>query len=79
MLLKRIDEGLNPTTPQNDAGIRIEPATSVPTAMGTHFMATRVASPPDEPPKSKNQTKKYARKIAVLHLLSNSINQNSLV
>ena len=50
LILNRPEEGLKPTIPQKAAGIRILPATSDPTAMGTHFMATRLASPPDDPP-----------------------------
>ena len=43
--------GLNPTIPQKAAGIRIDPPISLPKAIGTHFMATRAASPPEDPPK----------------------------
>jgi hypothetical protein len=49
--------GLNPTTPQNDAGIRMDPATSVATAKGTHSIATKAASPPEDPPVQERLTK----------------------
>lgn len=42
--------GLNPTTPQNAAGILIEPAVSDPMENEAHRVATATASPPEEPP-----------------------------
>eukprot|EP00955_Chlamydomonas_euryale_P084921 364027-Chlamydomonas_euryale.AAC.13 len=42
--------GLRPTTPQNAAGMRIEPPPSVPTAIGHSPAATAAAEPDDEPP-----------------------------
>ena len=39
-----------PTTPENDAGMRIEPAWSPPIAMSTSPAATTAALPVDEPP-----------------------------
>ena len=42
--------GLKPTTPQQAAGMRIEPAVSVPIAMRTMPAATAAADPPLEPP-----------------------------
>ena len=42
--------GLNPTTPQNAAGMRIEPPPSPPSATGPANAATCAAAPPDEPP-----------------------------
>ncbi len=39
-----------PTTPQCDAGWRIEPPVSLPNAIGTMPAATAAAEPPDEPP-----------------------------
>ena len=42
--------GLNPTTPQNDAGMRIEPPASVPVATGTAPDATVAPEPALEPP-----------------------------
>jgi hypothetical protein len=47
---RRVDVGLKPTIPQKAAGILSDPATSLPIASGTHSMATKAASPPDEPP-----------------------------
>ena len=48
--LRRVDVGLNPTTPEKHAGIRMDPATSLAAAKGTQPMATNAASPPDDPP-----------------------------
>src|SRR5687768_2898794 len=42
--------GFNPTTPQNDAGCRIDPPVSEPNASGTHWAATAAADPPLDPP-----------------------------
>ena len=42
--------GLCPTTPQNAAGIRIEPPPSVPRAIGVAPYATEAPAPPDDPP-----------------------------
>ncbi len=42
--------GFNPTIPQNDAGSRIEPPVSEPSAQGTIPAATAAADPPLEPP-----------------------------
>ena len=42
--------GLNPTTPQNAAGIRIEPPPSVPMATGPAPAATVAPDPALEPP-----------------------------
>jgi hypothetical protein len=42
--------GLNPTTPQKDAGMRIEPPASVPVAMGTAPAASVAPEPALEPP-----------------------------
>ncbi len=42
--------GLRPTSPQQAAGIRIEPPPSLPWAIGTMPAATAAAAPPDEPP-----------------------------
>ena len=39
-----------PTTPQKDAGWRIEPPVSLPSAAGTMPAATAAAEPPEEPP-----------------------------
>ena len=42
--------GLCPTTPQQAAGMRIEPAPSVPSASGPTPAAIAAAAPPEEPP-----------------------------
>ena len=42
--------GLRPTSPQHEAGMRIEPAPSPPWAAGTMPEATAAADPPDDPP-----------------------------
>src|SRR5712691_7103817 len=42
--------GLIPYTPQQEAGTRIEPPPSLPTASGPIPAATWAAAPPDEPP-----------------------------
>src|SRR6476620_4025043 len=42
--------GLSPTSPQHDAGIRIDPPRSLPSASATIPDATAEALPPDEPP-----------------------------
>ena len=41
---------LRPNSPQQDAGMRIEPAPSEPSAAGTMPAATAAAEPPLEPP-----------------------------
>ena len=42
--------GLSPTLPQNAAGMRTDPAPSVPTLSGPRPAATAAAVPPEEPP-----------------------------
>jgi hypothetical protein len=42
--------GLRPKSPQNDAGMRIEPPPSPPAAAGTMREATAAADPPLDPP-----------------------------
>ena len=42
--------GLSPNTPQQEAGIRMEPPPSPPCAIGTSPAATAAAEPPLEPP-----------------------------
>ncbi len=42
--------GLSPTSPQSDAGIRIEPPPSVAVAIATRPAASAAAEPPLEPP-----------------------------
>ena len=46
----RPHDPLNPYTPHQAAGIRMEPPASVPSAKGTNPSATAAALPPDEPP-----------------------------
>ena len=48
--LMRPREGLRPTRPQQEAGMRIEPPPSEPWASGTRPAATAAAEPPEEPP-----------------------------
>ena len=43
-------DGLNPTSPVCEAGRRIEPPPSVPTAAGTRPAATLATAPPLDPP-----------------------------
>src|SRR5690348_13981050 len=43
-------DGLTPTSPQQDAGTRIEPPPSLPCASGNSPPATAAAAPPLEPP-----------------------------
>jgi hypothetical protein len=45
--------GLNPLTPQSEAGIRIEPPVSVPMAQSHIPAATAAAEPPDDPPATR--------------------------
>ena len=42
--------GLSPTSPQQEAGMRIEPPRSLPSASATMPAATAAALPPEEPP-----------------------------
>src|SRR4029450_4793491 len=42
--------GLNPTSPQNAAGMRVDPPPSLAVAAGTRPAATAAALPPLEPP-----------------------------
>ncbi len=46
----RPNVGLSPAIPQKEAGMRIEPPPSVPSANGTMSAATAAAEPPLEPP-----------------------------
>src|SRR5262249_35803478 len=45
--------GFIPTTPQNDAGSRMEPPVSVPSAARHWSAATAAAEPPDDPPATR--------------------------
>ena len=46
--------GLCPNTPQNEAGIRIEPPMSVPISNEVSPAATAAAAPPDDPPGTRS-------------------------
>ena len=46
----RPNVGITPVTPQNDAGIRMLPAVSVPSAPSTMPVATELPEPELEPP-----------------------------
>jgi hypothetical protein len=50
---KRPEDGFREYNPQNDAGMRTEPPTSVPTPKGDPHRASNALSPPDEPPLDK--------------------------
>ena len=45
-----------PTTPQSEAGWRMEPPVSVPSATGAWNAATAAAEPPDEPPGTRSRS-----------------------
>src|SRR5262245_48215555 len=48
--------GLRPTRPQQAAGIRMDPAPSLPWATGTAPAATRAAAPPLDPPTPRSRS-----------------------
>src|SRR5256886_11496165 len=48
--LTRPNVGMSPTTPQSDAGPRIDPPVSEPSATGTRPAATAAPEPVEEPP-----------------------------
>ena len=48
--LTRPNVGMRPTTPQSDAGPRIDPPVSEPSASGTRPAATAAPDPDEEPP-----------------------------
>src|SRR3989442_15224366 len=48
--LTRPNVGMSPTTPQSDAGPRIDPPVSEPSATGTIPAATAAPEPDEEPP-----------------------------
>src|SRR6185437_15677671 len=50
----RPNDGLNPTTPQKEAGILIEPAPSVPNAIVHRPAETAAAAPPLDPPAERS-------------------------
>src|SRR5262249_61187606 len=47
--------GMSPTTPQSDAGPRMEPPVSEPSATGTRPAATAAPEPEDEPPVKRSR------------------------
>src|SRR5262249_55900913 len=49
-MVMRPRDGFSPTTPQLEAGTRIDPAPSLASAKGTMPAATADAAPPEEPP-----------------------------
>src|SRR6516164_8387294 len=49
-------DGLRPKSPQQDAGMRIEPPPSLACAAGTIPAATAAAAPPDEPPEVRDKS-----------------------
>src|SRR6185295_4054283 len=53
--LTRPNVGMRPTTPQYDAGPRIEPPVSEPNATGTIPAATAAPEPVDEPPVNRSR------------------------
>src|SRR6266536_2877100 len=55
----RPKDGLYPTTPQNAAGIRIEPAPSVPSAAAHSPADTAAAAPPLEPPAESSRAQGF--------------------
>ena len=48
--LTRPDVGIRPTMPQSEAGPRIDPPVSEPSATGTRPAATAAPDPDEEPP-----------------------------
>ena len=68
--------GLSPTSPQQDAGIRIEPAPSLPCAIGTAPAATSAAAPPLDPPTPRSRSHGLrvgpVRRGSVAKLIANS-------
>src|SRR5919106_5608240 len=46
--------GFSPTTPQHDAGMRMEPPASVPMAAGARPAESAAAEPPLEPPATRS-------------------------
>src|SRR5215831_2114206 len=51
--------GLNPTTPQMLAGMRIDPARSLPSARGPSPAATAAAAPPLDPPAMRSRSQGF--------------------
>eukprot|EP00659_Diplonema_papillatum_P011539 gene11538-biopygen11592 len=65
--------GLNPTTPQNAAGIRIDPPMSVPMPIGDAWAASSPPSPPLEPPTVRVRSKGFCAVPQIALKLSGSI------
>ena len=55
----RPKEGFTPTTPQYEAGFRIESPVSVPSAALTSLDATKAALPPLDPPDTRFVSKGF--------------------
>ena len=55
--------GLSPTSPQQAAGILIDPPPSVPWAAGTIPAATAAAAPPEDPPGVRSGVPGVARSV----------------
>src|SRR5437762_6247359 len=53
-LLTRPYVGINPTTPQSELGIRIDPPVSVPSVPKQRSDAMAAAEPPDDPPEIRS-------------------------
>ena len=53
--LIRARVGLNPKSPQDAAGIRVEPAPSEACAAGSTRAATAAAEPPEDPPEVRSR------------------------
>ena len=49
-MVTRPRDGFSPSTPQHDAGTRMEPAASLDSAIGTMRAATAAHEPPLDPP-----------------------------
>ena len=60
--------GLRPTSPQQAAGMRIEPPPSLPWASGTIPAATAAAEPPEEPPGRARRVPRVAGRARVARL-----------
>src|SRR5204862_3183656 len=67
---------LNPTTPQQAAGMRLDPPPSVPMPIGASPAATAAAAPPDDPPQVRDKSHGLAVRpnngASVKHLWPNS-------
>src|SRR5579871_6081050 len=70
-LLIRQKVGFSPVTPQNEAGMRIDPPVSVPVAIATIPAATAAPDPPLDPPgtRSVSQGFRTAPKCGLLDVI----------